>query len=48
MYDTLLVRQAIERLLCLQYLIDRVSFLSFIDSIPPVILGVVTGLLPVL
>ena len=31
-----------------QYLTDRVGFLGFIDSIPPVILGVVTGLLPVL
>ncbi|USW54971.1 Putative calcium-dependent channel, 7TM region phosphate [Septoria linicola] len=31
----------------INYLTDRVSFLSFINSIPPVILGVVTGLLPV-
>ncbi|KAM0723363.1 hypothetical protein Q7P37_000349 [Cladosporium fusiforme] len=32
----------------INYLTENVSFLSFIDSIPPVILGVVTGLLPVL
>jgi calcium permeable stress-gated cation channel len=32
----------------INYLTDRVSFLSFIDDIPDVILGVVTGLLPTL
>ena len=31
----------------INYLTDKVKFLSFINSIPPVILGVVTGLLPV-
>lgn len=31
----------------INYLTERVPFLSFIDNIPPVILGVVTGLLPV-
>ena len=30
----------------IQYLTGKVHFLSFINSIPPVILGVVTGLLP--
>jgi len=29
------------------YLTENVPFLGFIDNIPPVILGVVTGLLPV-
>jgi hypothetical protein len=31
----------------INYIIDKVPFLSFINSIPQVILGVVTGLLPV-
>lgn len=31
----------------INYLTNKVQFLSFINKIPPVILGVVTGLLPV-
>ena len=30
----------------INYLTNRVHFLKFIQSIPPVILGVITGLLP--
>ncbi|KAF2432357.1 DUF221-domain-containing protein [Tothia fuscella] len=30
----------------INYLTDKVPFLSFINSVPPVILGVITGLLP--
>jgi len=32
----------------INFLTSEVPFLGFIDSIPPVILGVVTGLLPVI
>jgi calcium permeable stress-gated cation channel len=32
----------------INFLTEKIPFLSFIDSIPEVILGVVTGLLPVI